>query len=362
MYKELVVQVTEILYEDNQIQLLGTSEGANKAMLYRTMLPRVSTGDKVVVNATAVSLKLGTGGWDIVKSVGDSSVLFESEQPGHIMKARYTPSQHSVLAVEAQESEYHSLFTKEFQLKTNDNILIAELHSMLPIIYSICKQWEREITLTVIISDEAALPLTISEHIREIKKDRNVSTITIGQAFGGDYEAVTLHTALQFAKEVLASDVIVVTLGPGVVGTGSTYGFSGMALAEWANSIGGLGGCPVWIPRISFAEKRDRHYGLSHHILTPLSQFTFVKSVLPLPLLHREWNEVIDNQIKKLKHTQVEIYQDRTLNENIERLLVDGMKQYPMPIKTMGRDYDDDPAFFCAVATAVYWVLQRLGE
>ncbi|UTW69794.1 DUF3866 family protein [Anaerobacillus sp. HL2] len=66
--------------------------------------------------------------------------------------------------------------------------------------------------------------------------------------------------ALQFAKEVLRkADVILVTLGPGVVGTGTSYGFYGIVQASWANIINSLDGVPVWVPRLSESDKRERH-------------------------------------------------------------------------------------------------------
>ena len=47
-------------------------------------------------------------------------------------------------------------------------------------------------------------------------------TITVGHAFGGDLETVTLHTGLLAARHVLGAQVAVVAQGPGNLGTGST--------------------------------------------------------------------------------------------------------------------------------------------
>ncbi|MBU8907857.1 DUF3866 family protein [Desertibacillus haloalkaliphilus] len=349
MYKELIVEVVDVLYEDEHIQLLRTSEGAKKAMLYRRIQPAATPGCTLLVNTTAVSLSLGTGGWDIVKAVLSPHMAVDDHQQGHIMKARYLPSQHSVLSVESQESADHSLFQQEFSLR-GKKVLLAELHSMIPILFLTISELNPSLKMTVIISDEAALPLEMSSHLRYLREDQRFQTITTGQAFGGDYEAVNIPTALQFASEKLQSDVLIVSVGPGVVGTGTTYGFTGMALADWANTVGSFSGLPVWVPRISFADQRSRHQGISHHLLTPLLSFTYPKSLIPLPIFHKEsWDRKISEQVvpMKEKHTVV-----RVSSDEVTGLIQENLLQYPIPITTMGRTFSDDPAFFLSVAVA----------
>lgn len=355
MYKEVSTKVTEIIFEDEKIQLVKTTDGAGKAILYLDFLQRVFVNDTITINITATALRLGTGGWDIVTNVeGQKNIEIQGE--GHIMKARYMPSQHTVLSVEAQESPYHSLFEQSFQLK-GDYILLAELHSMLPIIYSMVKILSQSVSMAIIISDEAAIPLRISEHIRILQQDSQVYTITCGQAFGGDYEAVNIQTALQFAKQQLQTDFVVISLGPGVVGTGTKYGFSGMALAEWANIIGALKGTPVWIPRISFADKRNRHKGISHHTLTPLFEFTYAKSIVPIPNFQNEWDTILDEQIQTNYADHV-TFEKHPITK-VESLLKQGVTSYPLELSTMGRTIETDFAFFLSVASAAYWLLEK---
>ncbi|RXJ03828.1 DUF3866 family protein [Anaerobacillus alkaliphilus] len=353
MYIEKKVIVEGILYEDEDIQLLSTSAESKKALLYLKITPRAYVKDEVIVNSTSTSLKLGTGGMDIVTSVINSTPKVSLHPRGHIMKARYLPNQHSVLAVESQESEYHALFNEPFCLG-GKKILIGELHSMMPICFWAMDYLKSDAKMTVIISDEASIPISLSSHIRTLKEEERFCTITIGQAFGGTYEAVNLPTALQFASSVLESDIILITLGPGVVGTGTTYGFSGIAQANWANVIGSLGGVPVWIPRISQSDKRDRHTGISHHTITPLLKFTKVKSVLPLPNIQGKINDKIREQVTQIAHHH-DVYwiEPNTLSGLIENVLT----KSPIPIKTMGRQYHDDPAFFLGVAAAMKWLL-----
>jgi len=350
MYKEELVKVEEILYEDERIQLLVTSDGAKRAMLYKNICPSASVGERLIVNHTAASLSLGTGGWDIVQSVVRREPFQNEEGKGHIMKARYLPSQLSVLSIEAQESEYHDIFKRSFSLDEKP-ILLAELHSMIPIVYTSLKARANNMTLTIIISDEASIPIVMSEHLRVMKQDPLIKTISIGQAFGGDMEAVNLQTALQYAHEIM-SDVILVTLGPGVVGTGTKYGYSGMVLAQWANIVGKLGGKPVWIPRISFADQRERHVGISHHTLTPLVEFTYATSYLPIPILQESERVRVEEQLTALKDTMHQVV-PVSLDDAFISSCQTEMDNYPLPIKTMGRTYYDDRAFFHGVYAAI---------
>ncbi len=70
-------------------------------------------------------------------------------------------------------------------------------------------------------------------------------TITTGQSFGGDLETVTLHSGLLAARHVLGAALAVVTQGPGNLGTGTRWGFSGVACGEAVNAAAVLGGRPV---------------------------------------------------------------------------------------------------------------------
>lgn len=354
MYIELETKVQKVLFENEQVQIVQTTSGAKKAIVYRSFFERVDENDAVIVNHTGSALNLGTGGYDIVKHVLKKKP-FQNDEQGHIMKLRYTPQQLSVLSVEAEESPYHSLFTRNFSLNGR-YVLLAELHSMIPVIYQLLKRFCNGFTLTVIIDDKASLPLMMSEHLNILHKNENFFSITIGQAFGGKYEAVNLQTALQFAKEQLKSDFIVVSLGPGVVGTSSLYGFSGMCLADWANIIGSLDGKSVWVPRLSFAEKRKRHYGLSHHTLTPLAKFTYAESILPLPALNGQKQDELQKNLAPLKEKK----QVRIDWEQVDHsLLSEALDSYPAPITTMGRTFQDDAAFFYGIYSAVKWTVSH---
>ena len=67
---------------------------------------------------------------------------------------------------------------------------------------------------------------------------------------------------------VLAAELVVLTQGPGNLGTGTRWGFSGVQSGEAVNAVGTLGGRAVASLRISEADPRPRHRGISHHSLT----------------------------------------------------------------------------------------------
>ena len=79
------------------------------------------------------------------------------------------------------------------------------------------------------MTDGAGLPLALSDLVADLR-DRELldATVTCGHAFGGDYEAVSIFSALAVARHVAAADVAVVAMGPGIVGTNTRLGFTGM--------------------------------------------------------------------------------------------------------------------------------------
>ena len=97
-------------------------------------------------------------------------------------------------------------------------------------------------------------------------------TVTVGQAFGGDVEAVSLHSGLLAARHVLGAELAVVAQGPGNLGTGTRWGFSGVAAGEAVNAAAVLGGRPVGSLRISAADQRrapSRHLPSQPDLLRP---------------------------------------------------------------------------------------------
>ena len=85
-----------------------------------------------------------------------------------------------------------------------------------------------------------------------------------GPCLDGDVSCVSVPSALGWAAAA-GFDAIVCGIGPGIVGTGSTLGHGGIAAAEAANAASALGGSPIVAARVSDADPRERHRGVSHH-------------------------------------------------------------------------------------------------
>ena len=175
-------------------------------------------GDQVVINTTAVDLKLGTGGWHFVMAIWGRSASLHGV--GHIMKLRYTPMQGRVLSVEEEASEYHHLFQGDWSLE-GAPVMVGSLHSMLAPCAFAFKARHPGKRLAYLMSDGAGLPLALSRTVPDLKARGLVdAVITFGHAFGGDYEAVNIYSALVAARHA-CGDAVVVLMGPGVVGTGT---------------------------------------------------------------------------------------------------------------------------------------------
>jgi hypothetical protein len=196
------------------------------------------------------------------------------------------------------------------------------------------------------MSDGGALPMWFSRTVTELQAAGwLVGTVTVGQAFGGDVEAVTVHTGLLASRLVLDADVTVVTQGPGNLGTGTRWGFSGVASGEAINAAAVLGGRPIAALRVSAADPRSRHRGVSHHSLTAIGRVALAPADVVVPLLDEPLGAEVRRACLPLaeRHRLVE-----TSVQGLREVLADS----PVPLSSMGRGLDEDPAYFLAAAAA----------
>ena len=340
--------------------LNGAGEGSpeseeasfHPALNFVALTGRVDVGDQVVLNTVATELRLGTGGVDFVIAA-PNRIEQEEQAPGHILKLRYTPLQTPVLAAEAPESPYHAAIA-HFTSLDELPVVCAELHSQIPAICAAARWALRhagmhlDAKIVYIMTDGAALPMALSRLVPEMKSRGLIdSTITCGQAFGGDLEAVNIYSALAAAKEVGRADIIVVGQGPGNVGTGTPLGFSGIDQGLAINAAASLGGVPIAVARLSFAEARQRHYGLSHHTVTVLKQIARASAYVPLPRLPMPERLLLEHAISEFEidknHEPVVIDADNGLEALIDEHL---------DVKTMGRSIQQERPFFLAAAAA----------
>src|SRR6201984_1302274 len=140
------------------------------------------------------------------------------------------------------------------------------------------------------MQDGGALPAWFSLTCAALKDAGWLAaTVTTGQAFGGDLEKVACHPGLRAAGHVLEADIAVVAQGPGNLGTGTRWGFSGVAAGEAVNAVAALGGRPVASLRISDADPRERQRGVSHHSLTAYGRVALARADVVVPALAGEF-------------------------------------------------------------------------
>jgi Protein of unknown function (DUF3866) len=328
---------------------LGGTSGVGpdpvRALAYTDLVGTPEVGDRVLLNATALLMGLGTGGYAMVVAIPDRLPEDPPPAPGHLVKARYTPMQATVLGVDEQDSPAHEALREADDLDGMP-VVVADLHSALPAIVAGARVERSELRVAYVMTDGGALPLTFSRAVAGLSEAGWLAgSITVGQAFGGSLEAVTLHTGLLAARQVLAADLTVVVQGPGNLGTGTRWGYSGVAAGEAINATAILGGRPVASLRVSEADPRERHRGISHHSLTAYGRVALTAADVVVPRLPDELGSRVREQAAVLdgRHRLVDVEIDG---------LLDALRESPVRLSTMGRGLDEDPAAFLSGAAA----------
>lgn len=321
------------------------------AVAFPELTGELQPGDRVLLNSTALDLQLGTGGDHFImhriSADETSSNTALSRDDGHILKMRYTPLQCRVLAAEEEASPYHE------KLSTTDSlpgtpVICLGLHSqLLPVLGGILAA-NPQARVAYMMTDCAALTLAYSNLVAQLREQNFlVCTVSSGQAFGGDFEAVNCYSGLAIAQVAGEADIIIAGQGPGNVGTGTPLGFGGIEQAQLLNATASLMGRPLAVPRISFADSRSRHQGISHHTVTVLRRLTLARVLVPIPLLVDEQATLLQQQ---LAENEIALRHDTMLCDGAPG--VAWCQQRNLPLRSMGRSEVDDPAFFLAAAAA----------
>lgn len=345
-----------------ELTALRDDTGAEvRSLAYTDLTPPPIVGARVLLNVAALDRGLGTGGYALVIAVlgPDGTVVAQPPQPtGHLVKARYLPLQAMVAGADEQGSPHHDLLADADSLDGLP-VVVADLHSALaPTLLALAH--DRPGTRVVyVMSDQGALPIAFSRTVAELRDAGLLAaTVTVGQSFGGDLEAVTVHSGLLAARLALGAEVAVVTQGPGNLGTGTRWGFSGVGAGEAVNAVAALDGRPVASLRISGADARPRHRGVSHHSLTAYGRVALSPADLAVPDLASAdrlrgiaglntlvaMAPAVDEAVRQLsRHRSVRVSLDG---------LDDALLGSPLRLSTMGRGLAADPAYFLAAAAA----------
>ena len=220
---------------------------------YPTLTGPVVLGDEVVVNTQARALGLGSGGFDILYLNLTRGLELPADEGAHVVKLPYTPVQVALRHAEEAGDAPEAL--------DGMPVVCCSIHSQLaPVCAALAG-----LRVAYVQLEGGALPLALSDTVRLLRaRGLLAATASVGACFGGDVECVNPWSALAWAKGA-RHDVAVCSIGPGIVGTASRLGHGGLAAATAANAAAALGGRAVVAARVSEADERERHRGMSHH-------------------------------------------------------------------------------------------------
>ncbi|GID92549.1 DUF3866 family protein [Amorphoplanes digitatis] len=326
-----------------------TDEGTVRALAYPELTGAPAAGDRVLLNVGALVMGLGTGGYALVVALPDRLPADPPESgtdrdSGHLVKARYTPLQPILLGVDEEASPHREVMARADSLDGMP-VVTADLHSALPAILAGIHADRPDARVAYVMTDGGALPAWFSRTLDGLR-DRLAGTVTTGQAFGGDLEASTVHTGLLAARHVLGADVTIVAQGPGNLGTGTAWGFSGVALGETINATVALRGAPVASLRISDGDGRPRHRGVSHHSLTAYGRVALVPADLVIP------DDLPVDLAKEVEADLAPLAELHRLVRVPTAGLDAALEASPVRLSTMGRGLAQDHAYFITAAAA----------
>ncbi|HSS34272.1 MAG TPA: DUF3866 family protein [Solirubrobacterales bacterium] len=311
------------------------------------LLGSMHEGDEVVVNVAAVDLDLGSGGFDVVHVNLTRGLEGAERSSEHVMKLNYTSLQHPVEPVESTitpasgEDNPRFLSVAEGPQGTARSVpvLVLPLHGHLGPAAWAAARAKPGLRVGYVQTGGGALPGSLSRDVQELRKrDLLCGHITAAPSYGGEHEALSTVGALDAATR-LGWDAILVGPGPGIIGSDTEYGHGGMAALDSAHAALSLGLPTLISPRLSSADPRERHRGLSHHTRTVLDLL-----LAPVEVAMPTGFEDIGTEIQQAtgdRHQLLEASPDLAAYQSSG-----------LPTTTMGRSLADDPLFFAGPLAA----------
>jgi uncharacterized protein DUF3866 len=326
-------------------------------------------GDELIVNVQARDLGLGSGGFDVVHVNLTRGLSAEGAEGAHVMKLNYTSLQHAVTPVEdaqagtptPEPSEIPAQAAEPLDLPLERPVALLALHGQLAAVAWAFAQANPGGRLGFVQTPGGALPGGHSRTVRSLRECGLLAGhITVGACHGGELEAVTTAGALHHGIRALGWDAVVCGPGPGIVGSSSPLGHGGMHALDSAHVALALGAPALVVARMSSADARPRHRGISHHTLTVLDLLLEPVTVaLPAGIrspagadLRARLGSVFGAGAARAK-PQLELDVDRPARmarHDWRRAPVDlpAYMASGLPAETMGRILVEDPLFFGA--------------
>jgi hypothetical protein len=306
------------------------------------LLGEMRAGDEVVVNVAALDLQLGSGGFDVVHVNLTRGLEASGEGREHVMKLNYTSLQYPVHPVELPVRLLHSQGAKGAPEagKKGMAVVVLPLHGHLaPAVWALA-QAAPGLKVGYVQTGGGALPGSFSRDVVQLReRDLLRGHVTAAPAYGGEYEALSVAGALDAAANGLGWDAAIVGPGPGIIGSETRLGHGGMAALDSAHAALALGLPTLLSPRLSDADPRERHQGVSHHTLTVLELLLGGVGV-PVPTD----NSAIAAKLAEAAGDRHELHEAQPA--------LAGYSASGLPARTMGRDIEQDPLFFAAPLAA----------
>ncbi len=305
--------------------IVELADGQHEAIADLGLVGCCKAGDEVIVNVAARGLGLGSGGFDIVH-VNLTRGLAGGGSPGaSVMKLNYSSTQHAILPLE-----------RDRPLRAPPGmVVVIALHGQLaPLAWALGRARPGS-SVGYVQTPGGALPGSRSRVVRELRtRGLLAAHVTAGPCYGGaDGEAITVIGAIDHGLSDLGWDLTVCGPGPGIIGSASTLGHGGMAALDSAHAGLALGAPTVVVPRLSSADPRARHRGISHHTRTVLELLLGAVTVpVPPGVEIPDWGA---------RHSWMRAEAD-----------LDGYAASGLPAITMGRTILEDALFFAAPLAA----------
>jgi hypothetical protein len=280
-------------------------------------------GDEVVVNVEARDLGLGSGGFDLVHANLTRGLGGSGAADAHVMKLNYTSLQHPVVPVEDER----------LVVPLRRPVAVCGLHGQVPALAWAFAQAAPDSRLGYVQTAGGALPGGLSNVVPELRERGMLAEhLTGGPAYGGEGEAITTIGAIHHGLGTGDWDAAVCAPGPGILGSASALGHGGMAALDSAHAALSLGCATLVVARMSEADPRPRHRGVSHHTRTVLD-LLLGKVVVALP---EGFDAAVDAR-HEVRRAPADL---------------DGYQASGLPTRTMGRELREDPSFFAAALSA----------
>jgi hypothetical protein len=220
---------------------------------YPRLTGPVEVGDEVLVNEQARLLELGSGGFDVVYANLTQGLGLAPEEGAHVVSLPYTPAQVALRRAEEDGELPAGLGGRP--------VVLCTLHSQ---VAPVCAALAG-VRVAYVQVQGGALPVSLSDAVSALQERGLLgAAVAVAPCLDGDVDCVSSAAALVWAAGQ-DYDAIVCSVGPGIVGTGTRLGHGALSLADVANVATALDGRPVLAIRVSEADSRERHRGVSHH-------------------------------------------------------------------------------------------------